>query len=108
MLTIKNGFNPARNVKVHWKELNGTTWFNPIPGGGSHQPPSGIKKGLILKALDDKPIDSSIRISNLPNDHSINISYNTTDKTWTLEKGIKKGIDFLIRCPTNVNVEIGP
>ena len=105
MLTIINWFRPARNVKVHWKELNGT-WSNPIPGGGYNEHQRGIKEGLILKASDKEstPIDSSIRISNLPNNHSIDISYNTTDKTWTLEKGI----DFLIKCQANVNVEIGP
>lgn len=105
MLTIINWFRPARKVKVHWMELNGT-WSKPIPGGGYNEHQRGIKEGLILKALDENstPKDSSIRISNLPNNHSINISYNNKDKTWTLGKGI----DFLIKCTNNVNVEIGP
>jgi hypothetical protein len=105
MLTIKNGFSQTRDVNVQWKQPNGQ-WSTPIIGGGSHQPPGGINNELIIQAFDQNqvPIDSSIKISNLPGKRRINISYNTADKTWTIGRVVKS----MIKCQTNVNVEIGP
>jgi hypothetical protein len=106
MITIKNGYDQGSNITVKWCNANRTECSDPIPGGGSHQPPEGINKGLIIQAFDQNqvPIDSSIKISPLPDGRSINISYDEANKTWTIGRGVKS----MIKCQANVNVEIGP